>query len=91
MSNIAATSILAFHTLTAKQRQFDMILSAMELTKDYSFRELTELTGVLPSTISARVNEMRDDFKVIERSDKRKCSVTGRLVVPHRINLQAMT
>lgn len=89
---IAETSLEAFHGVvqSKKQRQYDLILSAMEPGKDYSFVELYDLTGILPSTCSARINELRDDLHVVVRSAKRQCSQTGHTVIPHKIKAEAL-
>lgn len=83
----AQTAIEAFHGVvqTKRQRQYDMILSAMESGKDYSFVELFDLTGILPSTCSARISELRDDLKVVERAPRRPCTKTGIAIRPHRV------
>lgn len=89
---IAATSTEAYYGVvqTKKQRQYDLILSAMETDKDYSFSELYVLTGLVPGTCSARISELRDKMQLVERSDQRRCTHTGCTVVPHRIKAEAM-
>lgn len=91
-TTVASTSIDAFYGVVQdrKQRQYDMILSAMEIGRDYSYNELFDLTGILPSTLSARLNELREKLKVVERGPRRPCSKTGVAVLPHRIKVSAM-
>jgi predicted transcriptional regulator len=84
--NQAETAIEAFYGVvqTKKERQYEKILAAMQ-GRDLSFSEIFELTGILPSTASARINELRDKLHLVERAPRRECSKTGMLVVPHRI------
>jgi hypothetical protein len=91
-AHVADTSIDAYYGIVQdkKQRQYDLILSAMDLNRDYSYNELFDLTGILPSTLSARLNELREKLKVVERGPRRPCSKTGVAVLPHRIKVSAM-
>jgi hypothetical protein len=89
---VAQTSIEAFHgvVLTKRQCQYQKILDAMEEGKDYSFTELFHLTGILPSTISGCINELRDEHKLVERGARRACAITGVSIVPHRLKPEVM-
>ncbi|WP_136420314.1 hypothetical protein [Herbaspirillum sp. ST 5-3] len=91
-TNAASTSVACYYGVVQdkKQRQYDLILSAMQVGMDYSFRELSDLTGLLPSTISGRINELRDKFKVVERAPRRQCKHTNIHIIPHRIKVEAM-
>lgn len=84
---VATTSIEAYHGIVQdkKQRQYEKILAAMADGRDYSFSELFEITGILPSTLSGRINELRDKFKLVERAPRRQCSKTQVHVIPHRL------
>lgn len=87
---VAETSIDAFYGIVQdkKQRQYDKILAVMADGRDYSFSELFDRTGILPSTLSGRINELRDKFKLVERAPRRACSKTGIAVIPHRLKKQ---
>lgn len=86
-TNVAQTSIDAFYGVvqTDKQRQHAKLLAIFADGNDYSFRELSERTGMFPSTISARVNELRDDLKLVERAPRRQCQISRIAVIPHRL------
>lgn len=87
---VAETSIDAFYGIVQdkKQRQYQKILAAMADGRDYSFSELFDLTGILPSTLSARINELRDKLKVVERGPRRPCRKTGIAILPHRLRIE---
>lgn len=89
--SVAETSISAYYGIVQdkKQRQYQKILAAMADGRDYSFSELFDLTGILPSTLSARINELRDKMKVVERAPRRPCTRTHVCVIPHRIKVLA--
>ncbi len=52
--------------------------------KDYSLQEIVKLTGEMISSVSARCKKMKDDG-VLEESESRKCSITGKTVHPVKI------
>lgn len=89
--NQAQTAIDCFYgeVQTKKQRQYDMILKAMQ-GRDLSFSEIFDLTGILPSTASARINEMRDKLHLVERAPRRECSKTGMCIIPHRVRVRQL-
>jgi predicted transcriptional regulator len=90
-TSVSQSSIDAFYGVvqTKKERQYEKILAAMQ-GRDLSFSEIFELTGILPSTASARINELRDKLHLVERAPRRECSKTGMLVVPHRIKAKQL-
>jgi hypothetical protein len=51
---------------------------------------LYELTGILPSTCSARISELRDKLHMVERAPRRECSKTGMCVIPHRVKAKQL-
>lgn len=89
---VATTSIEAYHGIVQdkKQRQYAKILGVLRDGKDYSFTEIFELTGILPSTASARMNELRDKLKLVERAPRRACKVTSVCVIPHRLTAETL-
>jgi hypothetical protein len=64
--------------------QHVLILSVMQAGRDYSFQELQQLTGLPPHAVSARINALRERDGLVERADKRRCSISGVLICPHR-------
>lgn len=64
--------------------QYDRILNSMREDRDYSLSELSVLTGIEKSTISARINELRAVGR-IETAEKRRCSVTQITITPSRL------
>jgi Fic family protein len=89
--NQADTAVQAFYGVvqTKKERQYEKILAAMQ-GRDLSFSEIYDLTGILPSTASARINELRDKLHMVERAPRRECSKTGMCVIPHRIRAKQL-
>lgn len=69
-----------------KSGQHALILSVMQTGRDYTGRELAELTGLTPNIISARLFELREDLNQVARDDgaKRMCTVSGVSVTVHR-------
>jgi hypothetical protein len=68
-----------------KSGQHSLILSVMQTGRDYTGRELAELTGLTPNIISARLFELREDLNQVARTDARRmCTVSGVSVTVHR-------
>lgn len=81
---VAMTSIFAYkeHQETGKLgNQARSILHKMDLNKEYSRREIVQLTGLELSSVCGRVNEMLQ-AGVLKEVSQRKCSVTGKTVKP---------
>lgn len=68
--------ILIKHLMNVRRRK----------TADASLRELSTKTGIEMSTISARINELKENNIAVE-STRRKCTVTkNRTIVPVKLN-----
>jgi DNA-binding transcriptional ArsR family regulator len=63
--------------------QRETILCAILPGRDYSMCELVEITGFQKSSISARLNKMREDG-LIEYGPERKCRISGITINPVR-------
>lgn len=84
LTNVRTTSISAYRQIkTTGQlgRQCQAILDHIQPGRDYSLRELATLTGFETSSVSGRVNDMKEIGLLVE-CDKRKCHVTGRTIRP---------
>ncbi len=82
------TSAAAYEALKASgvlSKQQETLLGFFSPERDYSLRELVEMTGMPANVVSARANEMRNEKLVIEFAPKRQCSITGRMVNPLRL------
>lgn len=87
-TNAAITSINAFHghVQSIKAEQQRKILRAMRSGRNYTGQQLCRLTGLTPNVISARLFELREELKVIERSaEKTVCRYSRQSVFTHRI------
>jgi DNA-binding GntR family transcriptional regulator len=63
--------------------QRETIFNAIAPGHDFSMCELVEPTGIQKSSISARLNKMREDG-VIEFGPERKCRISGITINPVR-------
>lgn len=63
------------------------VLSAMQHGRDYSLSELAKMTGIEKSSVSGRINELKNSGKVVE-SRKRACHVTGKTVNAVKLAVQ---
>lgn len=87
-TNVAITSIDTFHghVQSIKAEQQRKILRVMRQGRNYTGQELCRLTGYTPNVISARLFELREELKVVERNDKKViCRYSRRSVFSHRI------
>jgi len=81
---VAYTSVIAYeeHKNSGKVGlQAMLIFNNMEENKDYSRRELSELTGIELSSICGRVNEMLK-IGMVEEADPRPCQFTQKTIKP---------
>ena len=81
---IAETSVIAYKEHKASGKvgsQAIKIFDKIEFHKDYSRRELAQLTGLELSSICGRVNEMLQ-VGMLKEVSSRKCRVTGKTVKP---------
>ena len=86
---VAETSIACYHGLVQDKKgaQQAQILAAMSAGVTYSMQELAARTGLQTSTLSARLYELRESGSV-EHADKRRCSISGVTIEPHRLVVQ---
>ena len=95
--NQAISAIEAFHgrAQASKTRQHALILSAMTGGRAYTGQQLSHLTGLPPNIISARLFELREERKMVERTKERricphsKISVFAHRRVPQQLELEA--
>lgn len=80
-TTVAATSIAAFHDHKANgfAGQHGIILAVMRPGKLYSRRQISQMTKLETSTVSARVNEMLETG-LLEVCGTLKCPHSGRHV-----------
>lgn len=81
---VAETSVLAYkeHKAAGKVgNQAVSIFEKMDFHKDYSRREIVQLTGLELSSVCGRVNEMLQ-IGMLKEVSQRKCSVTGKTIKP---------
>lgn len=86
-TNVQISSIEHFHGAVqgSKEGQHRLILSVMDPDKDYTGQELSHMTGLPPNTISARLFELREEMKLVKRSQKRSlCPHSKVRVFTHR-------
>ena len=82
--SIAETSVMAYkeHKATGKVGSQAMyIFETMGFNKDYSRREIVQITGLELSSVCGRINEMLQSGMLKEVS-QRKCKVTGKTINP---------
>lgn len=87
-TNVAITSINTFYGVvqSIKAEQHKKILGVMRPGRNYTGQQLSRLTGYTPNVISARLFELREKLKVVERSDERiVCRYSRQSVFTHRI------
>ena len=79
------TSALAYNGLKYSgqhKNQKDVIVDVLiYYPKGLSLREICDKTGFEINAVSGRVNDLKK-LKVLEEMEKRKCSVTNRLIIP---------
>ena len=89
---ITTTSKLAYKQINedgTSMNQKDVIMEAIESYcnmeyydgKGVSLQEIRVLTGIEINAVSGRVNDLKRDER-LKTTEKRKCSVTNRLVSP---------
>lgn len=81
------TSLIAYEELksTGKYgKQTQIILAHLSHGRDYSLREIQQLTGYEINIVSGRVNDLKK-MKLLIECLKRHCSVTGKLITPVRL------
>ncbi len=80
--SVAQTSIQAYHAPDVRRtrvRQEDRVLAVLEANgRPLTIREIATQMGIADSTISGRLNELKD-AGLVENYLKRKCAITGRL------------
>ena len=83
--NISTTSIEAYNDINSdgtSATQKNMILDTLdEMGKPLSAREVSQITGIEINAVSGRINDLKKDGLLVE-AEKRKCSITHRLVTP---------
>jgi Fic family protein len=82
--SVAETSVMAYkeHRSTGKVGSQAMyIFETMGFNKDYSRREIVQITGLELSSVCGRINEMLQSGMLKEVS-QRKCKVTGKTIKP---------
>ena len=62
-------------------RQAQKILDLLFKSSPLSLREIKEKTEIEINAVSGRVNDLKHMGKVIE-CNKRKCSISGRMITP---------
>lgn len=88
-THAASTSINCYHGIVQDKKgaQHALILGVMSAGVTYSMQELAARTGLQTSTLSARLFELRESCSV-EHADKRRCSISGVMIAPHRLVVQ---
>ncbi len=87
-TNMLETSLSAYSELkeTGKgSRQADLIISKLSHGRDYTLREIQQITGLEINVISGRVNDCKHAGLLVHTPKKRNCSVTGKLVQPVKL------
>ena len=62
-------------------KQAQKILDLLIYSRPLSLREIKERTEIEINAVSGRVNDLKKTGNVVE-CDKRKCSISGRLITP---------
>lgn len=84
--DIQQTSLRAYHTkeqFAPTQRR--RILNAVEKHGNMTNREIQHETGIIISSVSARVYELRCEFHLLELAELRKCIVSGRQAMAWKV------
>mgnify|MGYP003985580479 CR=1 FL=1 len=84
MFNVRSTSLIAYYELIDKGgglTQEQKIVDLLRRCSAKSLQEICSITGMAINAVSGRVNGLKKKGIVIEH-EKRKCTVTGRLVIP---------
>lgn len=88
LKNMLDTSLDAYSELKSSGkcgRQVDFILSKLEHGRDYTLREIQQLTGLEINAVSGRVNDSKKLGLLVHSANKRQCSITRKLVQPVRL------
>ena len=89
-TQVTQESIDAFHQhrasgkLSAQQERVMLYLHKWPRILGYSLQELSGHMGIAVHVLSARVNELIK-LRYLERTDKRRCTVSGASVRPVRV------
>lgn len=86
-TNQSITAVECFHGRVQQDKtgQHASILKVMRLGQDYTGQQLAHLTGLTPNVISARLYELREELRWVERRDYRVvCPITNVSVFVHR-------
>ena len=78
------TSRIAYNQINASgiaSTQKERILNYIKGRKDSSLREIQRDVGMDINAVSGRVNDLKSEGELEERN-KRKCSITNRLITP---------
>lgn len=84
---IQQTSLDAYEGLIKSGKlgkQEATILSFMAMGRDYSVKELCELTGLEVNAVSGRVSDLKKK-QMLEEGERRPCEVTGNSIKPVRL------
>ena len=83
-TSVRNTSLKAFKELNEtgnSSNQQERILNNMRLNWNYSLQEIKSIVNIDINAVSGRVNTLKKKGKLKE-AQKRKCSITGRLITP---------
>lgn len=81
------TSLAAYDDLRDSGKvgkQAQTILNHLQPGGNYSLQEICRLTGLPINAVSGRVNDLKK-IGLLAETDKRFCSITGRLVQPVKL------
>lgn len=85
-TNVAISSIEVYHSRVAdtKIAQEMRTLNAMRLGECYTGRQLADLTGMVPGTMSRVLGDLIKRGEVMRESERQICPVSGFSVFVHR-------
>ena len=86
-TDMQETSLIAYEELKSngkQSKQTEVILSKLSHGRDYSLREIQQLTGYEINVVSGRCNDLKK-LSLLNESAKRKCTVTGKTITPLRL------
>lgn len=86
-TDMQETSLMAYDELKSngkQSKQTEVILSKLSHGRDYSLREIQQLTGYEINAVSGRCNDLKK-MHMLNECQKRKCTVTGKTITPLRL------
>lgn len=77
---VRQTSLKAYKELNIQKREQEVIDALKQLGPSTN-NEIARLLGWFPSSVSGRMNALRDKHGIVQEVQKRECNVTGNTAI----------